>query len=110
MAVTVVATILYNLATRDLQDVKDALRTFKKEKWMDLGGILGVRDEVLEEVRADYTQKGVNQCLGEMLKSWLKKKTYKEARYGSPTWENLANAVEKSDDPALADTIREHHL
>ena len=62
----------------------------------------------MDEVGADYAQKGVKECLAEMLKHWLKRNTYKEARYGSPTWETLANAVEKSD-VALADTIREDH-
>ena len=107
-AVTVVVTILYNLATADIRDVKDQLRRFNKENWMDLGRELGVKEEHLEEVRADYKQSGVNECLGEMLKYWLKR-NYNETKFGSPTWESLANAVERSNDAALADAIREHH-
>ena len=81
---------------------------FNMGNWMDLGRELGVMERDLEAVRADYAQKGVNQCLVEMLKHWLRR-NYNEAKYGSPTWENLAIAVEKSNDPALADTIRENY-
>ena len=109
MAVTVDAAMLYTLATKDLRDVKDALRTFRKDSWKELGEELGVKEEFLDEVEVDYAHKDVKQCLIEVLKNWLRRNTYKGARYGSPTWENLANAVEKSNDPALANTIREHH-
>ena len=105
MTVTVVATILYNLALTDLQDVKDKLCPFNKGNWMELGRELGVKEEDLETVRADYTQKGVNECLTEMLKHWLRR-NYDEAKHGSPTWDNLANAVKKSGDAALAHDIR----
>ena len=108
MTVTVDIAVSYNLATADLLDVTDALRTFNKGKWMDLGRELGVNEESLEAVRADYTQKGVNECLIEMLKHWLRR-NYNEARFGPPTWDNLANAVEKSGDPALAGAFRENN-
>ena len=108
IAVTVVATILYNLGTADLRDVKDELCTFNKGNWMDLGRQLGVKEEDLEKVRADYVRSGVDECLTEMLKYWLKR-NYTEAKYRPPTWNNLANAVEKTGDVALADTIRKNH-
>ena len=108
MAVTVVAAILYNLGIKDLRNVKCELRRFNKEKWKDLGEELGLREEDLEAVRADYAHKGVKECLSEMLKHWLRR-NYDEAKFGSPTLNNLANAVEKSDDPALACDIRENH-
>ena len=107
MTVTVVATILYNLALADLLDVKDNLRPFDKGNWMDLGRELGVKEEDLEAVKADYKQEGVKECLTAMLKHWLRRNY--ETRYGSPTWDTLANAVEKSDDAALAHDIRKKH-
>ena len=109
MTITVVATILYNLAIKDLRDVKNELGPFNKGNWMDLGRELGVREEDLEAVRADYTQKGVNECLTETLKHWLRR-NYNEAKHGSPMWDNLANAVEKGGDAALAHGIREKNL
>ena len=104
MAVTEFTTIYY-LATADLRDVKDALRRFNKGNWTDLGRELGVREEDLDTVRADQAHRGVNECLAEMLKCWLKR-NYDEARFGPPTWENLAKAVEKSGDGAVARDIR----
>ena len=109
MAVTVFPTISYNLAIADLWDVKDELRRFNKKNWMHLGRELGVEEEHLEEVRAtcNYGHSGLNEWLVEMLNYWLKRH-YNEAKFGSPTWETLANAVERSNDAALADAIREH--
>ena len=72
---------------------------------MNLGRELGVREKYLEEVRADYAQRGVNECFVEMLKHWLRR-NYDKARFGPATWDNLANAIEKVGDSPLADDIR----
>ena len=107
MAIKVVL-MLYNLAIADLSKVTNALRKFKKAEWKVLGRELGLDEVVLEEVAADYRQKGVRECLVEMLKHWLRM-NYDESDVKPPTWSNLANAMNKTDDPALADDIREHH-
>ena len=109
MAITAVVTILYNLlATTDLAKVTDELCKFKKAKWKDLGRKLGLDEEVLDEVKADYKEEGVNECLVEMLKHWLKM-NYETSDSKPPTWSNLADAVKRTGDRALANTIRAHY-
>ena len=100
--------MLYNLAIVDLSKVTNALRTFKKAKWKVLGRELGLSEVVLDEVKADYKQEGVDECLVEMLKHWLQG-NYDQHDVKPPTWSNLANAVKKACDPALAGAIREQH-
>ena len=108
IAITVFVAMLYNLAIDDLSEVTDKLHNFSKAKWKALGRKLGLSEEVLDKVKADYKEEGVDECLVEMLKHWLRM-NYKASDSKLPTWSNLADAVEKTGDPALAKTIREHY-
>ena len=99
--------MLYNLAIDDLSQVTDKLHNFSKAKWKALGRQLGLSEVVLDDVKADYKEEGVEECLVEMLKHWLKM-NYEASDSKPPMWSTLADAVEKIGNPALAKTIREH--
>ena len=88
--------------------MREALDGFNKAKWKVLGEELGLREDSLEEIKNDYQQNGVRERLNQVLAHWLRK-NYDEERFGCPTWQNLANAVTKSGDRALADTILAKH-
>ena len=51
---------------------------------------------------------GKSCLLRSMLSHWLRR-NYHETRFGSPTWENLANAVKKGGDTALVANILGAH-
>ena len=89
----------------DLKDVVNVLRPTKR-KWEDLGLELGLKGEDLEAVNADHNRDGVDKCLVEMLKHWLRM-NYDDSDSKPPTWNNLANAVENIGDGALARKIRD---
>ena len=108
MAITAVVAVLCNLAIDDLRIVKNELRNFTKGNWKELGRQLGLSEMVLDEIKADYKQEGVSECLVETLKHWLNM-NYDNSKSNPPTWSNLANAVEEAGNPAVAKTIREHH-
>ena len=108
MAITAVLTMLYNLGIDDLPKVTDELRKFSKAKWKGLGRNLGLSEVVLDGVKADYKEEGVDECLVEMIKHWLRM-NHEASDSKPPTWSHLADAVEKTDNPALAKTIREHY-
>ena len=73
-----------------------------------LGRKLGLRETVLDEVNANYQREGVSECLIQMLRQWLNM-NYAEFESKPPTWSNLADAVKKTGDCALAKAIREHY-
>ena len=72
---------------------------------MKLGEELGIGVEVLETVNADNSRDGVEECLSEMLKHWLRQ-NYDGSDSKPPTWSNLADAIQETGDTALATTIR----
>ena len=62
--------------------------------WKSIGVLLGIPYHKLDAINAN----DVNDCLHEMLHTWLRQVTL-------PTWEDLAKAVEEFD-PSTADDIR----
>ena len=86
----------------------DELSKFKKAKWKDLDRKLGLDEDVLDEVKGDYKEEGVDECLVEMLKHWLRM-NYEASDSKPRTWSNLADAVKRTGDRALAKTIQEHY-
>ena len=96
-------------AIDNIHVVREALAGFNLTLWKVLGRQLGLGEELLDEIKADYQRDGVRECLNQVLAHWLKR-NYREAKFGGrPTWENLANAVKRSDDRALADKIWAEH-
>ena len=86
-----------------LVDVKSELGQFVK--WKTLGLNLGLSSASLEVIEEDY--RFTNERLEAVLLRWLRK-CYNLHKYGSPTWSQLAEAVEPID-CALAITIKERH-
>ena len=81
---------------------------FNKGDWKDLGRELKLIEAVLDEVKADYKQEGVSECMVETLKHWLNM-NYDDSESKPPTWSHLVDAMKEAGDSALAKTIREHH-
>ena len=102
-----VLTVLNNVGIKQLKDVKKELSSFKKKNWMKLGEELGIDPDVLETVSADHNRDGVDECLSEMLKHWLRQ-NYDDADSKPPTWSNLADAVQGTGDGALAKAIKKN--
>ena len=96
------------VAIDDIHDVREELAGFKLAQWKVLGRQLGLGEELLDEIQADYQRDGVRECLNTVLSHWLRR-NYREAKFGCPTWQSLANAVKKSGDPALAAKIWAKH-
>ena len=98
--------VLCNAAVDDMFDVSHALDEFYKAQWKVLGRELGLKSNLLEEIKANHHQQnGVGECFNQVLKAWLKR-NHNEARFGPPTWHSLADAVERSGDLALAAKLR----
>ena len=88
--------------------MREALAGFNPAWWKVLGRQLGLGEELLDEIKADYQQNGVRECLNQVLAHWLRR-NYREARFGCPTWHSLANAIKKSGNPAHAAKILVEH-
>ena len=88
----------------DIDAVRDELYDFNNSEWKDLARGLGLRRAQVDRINADYKQDGVGECLCQVLEEWLKQ-NHNVARFGLPTWQSLASAVEQSD-CALAAKIR----
>jgi len=78
---------------------KSCLRLLLPEakQWHNIGVLLGVTESKLEQIEADYPG-NCQECVREMIKSWLKIVDPK------PTWKDLAEAVEVIN-PVLAKKI-----
>ena len=98
--------VLWNAAIDDMYDVSHALDSFDKSQWKVLGRELGLKNNRLEDIKANYQQQnGVEECVNQILEEWLKR-NHNEARFGPPTCRSLADAVKRSGDPALAAKIK----
>ena len=65
--------------------------------WHNIGSLLEVPELTLEQIEADYPG-DCQQCIREMIKSWLKQVD------PPPSWKNLADAVQVIN-PCLAKKI-----
>lgn len=73
--------------------------TAVRDRWKQLGIMLGMKYDVLAEIRTDYHG---SQCqMSEMLNAWLEK--------GSATWSSLVLAVSKIGNKALGMEIAAAH-
>ena len=92
----------------DLRDVIEEVPAYQfGARWKVLGLNLGLMLPYLEEIQADHGGR-VQECLQKMLLHWLRR-SHDEIRFGPPTWNNLANAMEKSGNRAVAHAIRQKH-
>ena len=77
----------------------------KFAEWKDLGLNLGLSVESLEVIEKDY--RWTKDQLEAVLLQWLRR-DYNLGKHGSPSWSQLAKAVEPIN-CALAICIRERH-
>ena len=66
--------------------------------WHNIGSLLEISETTLEQIEADYPG-GCQQCVREMIKSWLKQVN------PPPSWKDLAKAVWIIGNPCLAKKI-----
>ena len=92
------------VAIDDIHDLCVALASFTQAQWKVFGRQLGLRENVLGDIKADYQKDSVWEGLNEVLAHWLRR-NYHEARFGSPSCENLTIAIKKSGHTALAAKI-----
>jgi hypothetical protein len=75
------------------------------DRWKHIG--LALRLDPSELKKIEKENRDLDDCLIEMLTLWLNK-NYNTKRFGEPSWELLASAVEKrtgGNNAALAETI-----
>ena len=99
---------LCNVDMDDIYDVRQVLNDFNMKQWRVLGEHLGLGENLLDLISADHKGDGVRECFNEVLKAWLRW-NYDLAKFGRPTWHRLADAVERSGDPAFATKICPKH-
>ena len=92
----------------DIKDLNDVISTLEKNdfpehRWDDLGLKLHISQPKLDTVRADNPL-NVKACLRGCLAHWLRW-TYDVKKYGKPTLEKLAAAVEEMGLRDVADKI-----
>ena len=88
------------LGTPKLQQLLDALK--KSENWFLFGAMLGVPVSQLRKIELDH-QKDSDRCKLELLQYWLDNKLV-------PTWNEIVQALEKTDQLALAAQIKQDYL
>ena len=101
---TAFVSVLCNLGIKDLKEVRRELRAFSKKNWKKLGEELGLDELVLETIAVDHKGDGVEECLSEMLKHWLRG-NYDDAGSNPPTWSNLADAVKETGESCTSFSV-----
>ena len=71
-------------------------------KWFDVGLFLGASTAELKEIQQNYSTNGVVRCLAELHDCLVKK--------GKLTWENIATALRRLGNHALADSIHSNYI
>ena len=94
--------IIFNIGTGTpkLQQLLNALK--KSENWFLFGAILGVPVSQLKKIELDH-QRDSNRCKLELLQYWLDNTL-------DPTWNEIVQALEKTDQLALAAQIKHDYL
>ena len=86
--------------TPTLQQLLEALKN--SDSWFLFGAMLGVPVSQLRKIELDH-QKDSNRCKLELLQYWLDTTL-------SPTWNEIVQALEKTDQLALAAQIKHDYL
>ena len=71
--------------------------------WYTLGVFLKMPNEELKDIDRRLSREGLQRCKIELFNSWMK-------RYPNASWAEMANALEKCNEIAAADRIRQCHL
>ena len=88
------------IGTPKLQQLLDALK--KLENWFLFGAMLGVSISQLKKIEL-FHQKDSDRCKLELLQYWLENKLV-------PTWNEIVQALEKTDQLALAAQIKHDYM
>ena len=91
---------MYCAGTPKLQQLLDALK--KSENWFLFGAMLGVPVSQLKKIELDH-QKDSDRCKLELLQYWLDNTLV-------PTWNEIVQALEKTDQLALAAQVKHDYL
>ena len=75
----------------------------KENDWRTLGIFLDVEDCILDEIERLYESKGIRRCKEELFKVLKQREEY-------PTWEEIAGALDKVGNRALAKEIHEKYI
>ena len=82
----------------ELKDLIKELLTKASDKWENIGILLGIEPGVLDAIKVAENQP--QNCLREMLKTWLKRVS------PPPSWAAIAEAIDLLGDQSLADHLR----
>ena len=96
----IIIIVLYDAGTPTVQQLLNALK--KLEKWLTFGVLLGVPLSQLRKIELNH-QKDSNRCKLELLQYWLDSTL-------DPTWNEIVQALEETDQLALAAQIKHDYL
>ena len=90
----------------NFKDILDVLKQgyFPNSKWFPLGIYLGLLPPTLKEIEANH-RGDVGRCLIECLTLWLNEAD--KCGEFTPSWDSLADAVEKTGENITAKIIKE---
>ena len=91
---------MYCIGTPNLQQLLNALKT--SENWFMFGAMLGIPVSQLRKIELHH-QKDPDRCKLELLQYWLDNTLV-------PTWNEIVQALEKTDQLALAAQIKRDYL
>ena len=80
-----------------LEEVKDF------DNWFLFGVFLGVPVKQLKKIESSYRQGELERCKIDMLQYWLDNNV-------SASWKDVARALEQTDQPVLATTVKHKYL
>ena len=84
--------------------LQQLLKTLKPlENWFVFGVILGVPVPQLKKIESSYSQRELERCKIDMLQYWLENKLI-------PTWKEVIQALEQSDQLVLAAQVKHDYL
>ena len=75
--------------------------------WNALGLQLGLYDDRLKDIKADYHGQSVD-CFRECMSAWLRGED-KVREKGGPSWSSLATALDTIEEKSIASNIRDKY-
>ena len=78
-------------------------KTNKVTDWHALGVFLKMPSEELKDIERRLSGEGIRRCKSELFTCWMK-------RYSNASWTEIALALDKCEEYAIADQIRQFHL
>ena len=94
----------------DIKDLNIVIRELTLEQhlpcsvWYVLGLQLGLYDDRLKDIKADYHGQSV-ECFRECMSAWLKG----ENKIKCPSWSSLATALDTIEEKSIASNIRDKY-